>query len=113
PTAQHDPKNTENGAGDRGADDPEHDIHQEAHIALHELLGQPAGDSADDNGRDPAHFRIVHGASPQNEALLRAGPARLATAPPPNWIRSRRAVNSPRPRRLFELRSGLSHDLVA
>ena len=39
PSAKHDPKNTENGAGDRRADDAEHDIHQQAHIALHELLG--------------------------------------------------------------------------
>src|SRR5580698_6902687 len=36
PSAEHDPKNTENGAGDRRADDAENDIHQHARIALHE-----------------------------------------------------------------------------
>src|SRR5580700_11371608 len=81
PSAEHDPKNTENRAGDRRADDAEYDIHEQAHIALHELLGQPASNSADDNGRDPTNFSIRrHGASPQSEMLLSARLAQLARA---------------------------------
>jgi hypothetical protein len=34
------------------------------------LLGQPAGDAANDNGCDPTNFSIMHGASPQNETPL-------------------------------------------
>src|SRR4249919_890041 len=54
PSPQVDPKETQNCAGNRRPDDTEHDIHQDPHFTLHELFCQPACNSADDDGCDPA-----------------------------------------------------------
>jgi hypothetical protein len=65
PSPKVDPKDAQNEAGNRRPDDTEHDIHQEPHFTLHELFGQPACNSADDDGCDPACLCVVHGSSPQ------------------------------------------------
>src|SRR5262245_18783023 len=70
PSAQVDPKEAKNGARNCRPDDSQHDIHQESHITLHELFCQPACNSADDNGRDPAYLRIIHGSPSSNGTAL-------------------------------------------
>src|SRR6516164_11492042 len=67
PSGQDDPKVAQNGAGDCRPDDAEHDIHQHAHVALHELLCQPACNPADYDRCDPAYCRISHGSSPPTD----------------------------------------------
>src|SRR6478736_1565000 len=60
PSPQGDPEVAQNGAGNRRADNAEHDIHDQSHVTLHELLGQPACDAADDDGCDPTHSSVSH-----------------------------------------------------
>src|SRR5262245_28272757 len=64
PAGKIDAEEAEQPIGDRGPYDAEHDVHQNAHWALHELLGQPAGKPADDDRRDPANLFIVHWVPP-------------------------------------------------
>src|SRR5262249_17217265 len=61
PSAKGDPEKTKDGVGNRCPDDAEHDIHQQAHVTLHELLSQPAGNAAYDNGCNPTYGRVSHG----------------------------------------------------
>src|SRR6516162_3939601 len=61
PSGQGDPEVAQNEAGDCRPDDAEHDIHQQPHVALHELLCQPACNSANYDRCDPAYRWICHG----------------------------------------------------
>src|SRR5215510_4658805 len=70
PSPKVDPKETQNGAGNRRPDDTEHDIHQDPHFTLHELFCQPACNSADDDGCDPAYSCVVHSSSPRKARLV-------------------------------------------
>jgi predicted RecB family nuclease len=40
--------------------DAEHNVHDKPHLALHELLREPAGNSANDDGCDPADLLLFH-----------------------------------------------------
>src|SRR5262249_6841134 len=44
-----------------GSYDAQNDVHENSHLALHELLGEPASDSANDDSCDPADLLILHG----------------------------------------------------
>src|SRR5262249_14478747 len=68
PSPKVDTKRAQYGAGNRRPDDTEHDIHHEPHFTLHKLFCEPACNSADDDGCDPAYLRVVHGRSPQKGA---------------------------------------------
>jgi len=57
PSAEMDAHDTQYGARDRRANDAEHDVHEEPHVALHELLCQPTGDRTDDDCGNPAYSR--------------------------------------------------------
>jgi hypothetical protein len=48
------------GTSDSGAYDAEHNVHHKPHLALHELLSEPAGDPADNDGCDPADLMLFH-----------------------------------------------------
>src|SRR6516164_1755868 len=63
-----DTKEAQYGAGNRRPDDAEHDIHHEPHFTLHKLFCEPACNTADDDGRNPAYLRVVHGRPPQKGA---------------------------------------------
>ena len=54
PSPKGDPEVTQNGAGNRRTDNAEHDVHDQSHVTLHELLCQPARNPADDDGCYPA-----------------------------------------------------------
>src|SRR5204862_5216905 len=41
PSTQVDAEGTQNGAGNRRANNAEHDVHDQSHVTLHELLCQP------------------------------------------------------------------------
>src|SRR6186713_1202250 len=60
PSPQIDAEGTQNGAGNCRADNAEHDIHDQSHVTLHELLCQPASDAANDDGCDPTHSSVSH-----------------------------------------------------
>src|SRR5215831_16777030 len=45
---------------DRGPYDANHNVHHKAHLAFHELLGEPASDSANDDGGDPTDLLFFH-----------------------------------------------------
>src|SRR5277367_4879941 len=64
PSSKANPKEIQNGAGNRGPDDTEHDIHQESHITLHELFCEPARNPADDDRCNPAYLCFAHCSSP-------------------------------------------------
>src|SRR6516165_10031650 len=68
PSAQDDSKEAQNCACDCRPDNAKQDIRQHPHITLHELLGQPASNPADDDGCDPAYRRISHSSSPRKGA---------------------------------------------
>src|SRR6478609_9928086 len=68
PSPQVDPEVAQNGAGNRRADNTEHDIHDQPHVTLHELLCQPACNPANDDGCDPTHSSVSHGSSPRKGA---------------------------------------------
>src|SRR6478752_5205807 len=53
------PHEAEKPTSNSGPDDPEDDVHQKSHVALHELLGKPAGNSTDNDGGDPTDFHRV------------------------------------------------------
>src|SRR5262249_1985863 len=61
PSSQIDSKEAKNGARNGRSDDAEHNVHDKSHVTLHELFCQPACDTADDNGCNPAYLWIVHG----------------------------------------------------
>src|SRR5215831_11844232 len=45
---------------DRGPYDANHNVHHKAHLAFHELLGEPASDSANDDCGDPTDLLFFH-----------------------------------------------------
>src|SRR5215831_7293170 len=45
---------------DRGPYDAKHNVHHKAHLTFHELLGEPASDSANDDGGDPTDLFFFH-----------------------------------------------------
>src|SRR5260221_8406729 len=53
PSPQGDPEVAQNGAGNRRTDNAEHNIHDQPHVTLHELLCQPACNPTDNDGCDP------------------------------------------------------------
>jgi hypothetical protein len=59
PTAERDTDQAEQPTSDRGPYDAEHDVHQETHLTLHELLGEPAVDGANYDGCDPTDLLFV------------------------------------------------------
>src|SRR5215216_1368856 len=64
PAALHlDAEQTEQPGPDAGADHAEDDVDDEAHVAARHLLGQPAGENANENGRDPSDPCVFHEAS--------------------------------------------------
>jgi hypothetical protein len=61
PSCELDAEESEQKACNRGSYYPQQDIHEQPHVALHELLGEPSSDSADNDGCDPADLLIFHG----------------------------------------------------
>jgi hypothetical protein len=49
----------------------EHNIHDQPHVTLHELLCQPACNPADDDGCDPTHSSSSHRSSPRKRRTVR------------------------------------------
>src|SRR5215211_4615089 len=70
PSPKDDPEETQYGASNRRTDNTKDDIHHHPHVALHELLCQPACNPTDDDGCDPADTRIFHGSPPRKGAPL-------------------------------------------
>src|SRR5690606_27333253 len=60
PAAERDAEQSENQAGQNRSDDAENDIHQHAPARLHEHAGKPAGNAADNDGRQPTHAVKSH-----------------------------------------------------
>src|SRR6516165_4796163 len=65
-----DTKEAQYGASNRRPDDTEHDIHHEPYFTLHKLFCEPACNSADYDGCDPAYLRLVHVRPCQKSAPL-------------------------------------------
>jgi hypothetical protein len=61
PSRELDAEESEQKACNRGSYYPQQNIHEQPHVALHELLGEPSSDSADNDGCDPADLLIFHG----------------------------------------------------
>ena len=47
-------------AGEYGANDAEDDVHEYTGIGVHDFLGEPAGDTADNDGCDPTYAVKTH-----------------------------------------------------
>jgi hypothetical protein len=62
--AEVDVEGREYEVGDNSADDTEKNVHQQAHIAVHDLFGKPASNAANNDGRDPAYLSVLHVKSP-------------------------------------------------
>src|SRR5215211_1837945 len=60
PTADRHTEHAEQQTSNCGAYDAEHDVHHKSHLALHEVLGKPTGDSANDDCRKPADLLVFH-----------------------------------------------------
>jgi hypothetical protein len=60
PSGERDTENAQQPAGDSGSYDAEYNVHQKPHLAFHELLGEPASDSANDDGCDPTDLVLFH-----------------------------------------------------
>jgi hypothetical protein len=58
--AERDAKEAQQPTRDSGPYDAEHNVHENPHLALHELLGEPAGDSANDDGCYPTDLMLFH-----------------------------------------------------
>src|SRR5258708_38949461 len=71
PSPQEDPEVAQNGAGNRRTDNAEHNIHDQPHVTLHELLCQPACNPADNDGYDPTHSSVSHRSSPRKRRTVR------------------------------------------
>jgi hypothetical protein len=64
-------EDSENPVGDDRAYDAKYYVHDHAHIAVHELLRQPSGETADNDGCNPTYTFVFHGKLPpgKNEGL--------------------------------------------
>jgi hypothetical protein len=60
PSAERDADQTEQSAGNGGANDTQKDIHKDSSVALHKIRSDPPGYPANYNGRDPPNTRVVH-----------------------------------------------------
>src|SRR5690606_1770475 len=60
PATERNADHAEDQTGDHGADNPQHDVHPQPGIAFHELLGEPSGDTANDDGRQPTYTVKLH-----------------------------------------------------
>jgi hypothetical protein len=56
--AERDAKRAKQPTRDSGPYDAEHNVHQKAHLAFYELLGEPAADTAKDDGCDPTDLLL-------------------------------------------------------
>jgi hypothetical protein len=61
PTGEGDANEAEQPTRQSCANDAEHYVHQKPHLTFHELLGEPARDTANDDGCNPTDFLIFHG----------------------------------------------------
>ncbi|MDR6899930.1 hypothetical protein J2W52_001518 [Rhizobium miluonense] len=57
---QRDAEGTEQPAGDERANNAEDDVHDDAGVALHDHLGEPASQTADDNCCNPTYVCVFH-----------------------------------------------------
>src|SRR5689334_16118112 len=60
-TTRRNTDKAEQPGGNRGPHDAKDDVHHKAHLAFHELLGEPASNTANDNGRNPTDRLTFHG----------------------------------------------------
>ena len=60
PARQRYAQDPQKDVGNNGAHYAQNDAHEQAHIAFHEHLGEPSGDTSDDDRCDPTDARIIH-----------------------------------------------------
>src|SRR6266496_812082 len=60
PTGEVNADEAEQRTSDSGPHDTEHDVQEKPHLALHELLCEPTGNSAYDDGCNPADLLFFH-----------------------------------------------------